>query len=377
MKAVFFYHSLVSDWNHGNAHFLRGILAELQGRGHDAKVFEPHDSWSRENLLAEQGPAAIQRFRATFPELEYEIFSPDKLDLDLVLGDADLVLVHEWNDPELVARVGHWRHSQDRCLAFFHDTHHRSITAPDQMRRYDLSGYDGVLTFGDVIRRIYLENGWASRVWTWHEAADARVFQPLPNEEPLRDVLWIGNWGDDERSAELEEFLLKPIRDLRLSATIFGVGYPPEVLRSLANSDIAFGGWLPNFEAPRQYSRHLLALHVPRRPYVEALPGIPTIRPFEAMACARPLLCSPWTDAEGLFSRGRDHLAAADGREMCELMRRLLTNPQQRAALAQNAFKTIRARHTCGHRVDELLRIAQEVRRPVHRTEGRETVIHG
>ena len=30
MKVVIFCHSLISDWNHGNAHFLRGIVAELQ-----------------------------------------------------------------------------------------------------------------------------------------------------------------------------------------------------------------------------------------------------------------------------------------------------------------------------------------------------------
>ena len=29
MRAALFYHSLVSDWNHGNAHFLRGVVTEL------------------------------------------------------------------------------------------------------------------------------------------------------------------------------------------------------------------------------------------------------------------------------------------------------------------------------------------------------------
>ena len=29
-KIVLFCHSLRSDWNHGNAHFLRGIATELQ-----------------------------------------------------------------------------------------------------------------------------------------------------------------------------------------------------------------------------------------------------------------------------------------------------------------------------------------------------------
>ena len=33
-------------------------------------------------------------------------------------------------------------------------------------------------------------------------------------------------------------------------------------------------------------------MHVPRRPYVETLPGIPTIRPFEALACGTPVVAA-------------------------------------------------------------------------------------
>ena len=42
----------MSDWNHGNAHFLRGIMRDLIARGHDAVALEPADGWSRENLRA-------------------------------------------------------------------------------------------------------------------------------------------------------------------------------------------------------------------------------------------------------------------------------------------------------------------------------------
>jgi hypothetical protein len=35
MRFVFFVHSAVSDWNHGNAHFLRGLMSALARRGHD------------------------------------------------------------------------------------------------------------------------------------------------------------------------------------------------------------------------------------------------------------------------------------------------------------------------------------------------------
>ena len=52
MKIVFFYHSLLSDWNHGNAHFLRGVATELVERGHEIEIYEPEEGWSLANLRA-------------------------------------------------------------------------------------------------------------------------------------------------------------------------------------------------------------------------------------------------------------------------------------------------------------------------------------
>src|SRR5699024_762173 len=115
---------------------------------------------------------------------------------------------------------------------------------------------------------------------------------------------WIGNWGDGERARELQEFLIEPARDLRLSGSVYGVRYPDEALQALAATNLVYRGWLPNVEVPRQFARHRVTLHVPRRPYVEQLPGIPTIRLFEALACGIPLICAPWEDAEGLFRPG-------------------------------------------------------------------------
>ena len=45
------------------------------------------------------------------------------------------------------------------------------------MAGYDLAHYDGVLAFGAAVREVYLREGWAARAWTWHEAADHRVFR--------------------------------------------------------------------------------------------------------------------------------------------------------------------------------------------------------
>ncbi len=357
MRVVIFCHSLLSDWNHGNAHFLRGVATELVARGHAVSAFEPAGAWSLAHLLAETGDDSLRRFHAAYPLLWSTRYDLARLDLDEALDGADLVLVHEWNEHELVRRVGEHRRDRGRYVLLFHDTHHRAVTDPGAMAAFDLDGYDGVLAFGEVIRELYVERGWARRAFTWHEAADDRVFRPHPEIERGGDLVWIGNWGDEERTAELHEFLLGPVRELRLRARVHGVRYPDDARRALADAGLEYLGWLPNFEVPLVFAAHRVTVHVPRGPYVEALPGIPTIRPFEAMACGIPLVCAPWRDAEGLFTAGEDYLVARDGAEMVGHLRALLGDPELAAALTARSRRTILARHTCRHRVDELLRI--------------------
>ena len=363
MRIALFCHSLLSDWNHGNAHFLRGVVSELVLRGMRVDVYEPRDAWSVRNLLAERGEGALDAVRRAYPRLE-PIRIDCSFDLARAVSGADLVLVHEWNDPALVGALGELRKRGAPFRLLFHDTHHRSVTAPHEIARYDLSGYDGVLAFGAVVRDLYQGNGWARRAWTWHEAADARVFRPLAAVKEY-DLVWVGNWGDGERTAELHEFLLEPVRDLGLRALVHGVRYPESALAALEDAGIEYGGWLPNFEVPRLFARARVTVHVPRRPYAQALPGIPTIRPFEALACGIPLVCSPWADAEHLFRPGLDYLVAGDGAEMRRHLRALLDDTSLRHALASKGREAVLSRHTCAHRADELLRICEEIGVPV------------
>jgi spore maturation protein CgeB len=144
MRIVMFCHSLLSDWNHGTAHFLRGIAMELLRCGHDIRVYEAENAWSLQNLLKEHGQASIQQFHARYPGLTSTRYDPQTLDLDKVLDGADLVLVHEWNDHALVRRIGQHRARVGSYRVLFHDTHQRSITNPKSMEAYDLTHYDGV-----------------------------------------------------------------------------------------------------------------------------------------------------------------------------------------------------------------------------------------
>jgi spore maturation protein CgeB len=360
MRFILYTHSLVSDWNHGNAHFLRGVLRELHARGYDTLSLEPEDSWSRDNLISAHGAAALEGFHHAFPELIVRTYGAE-FDHSAAVSDADVVLVHEWTDPQLIARLGRIRRDGGRFTLLFHDTHHRAASDEVSIAELALQDYDAVLAFGEVLRQRYLKRGWGRQVFTWHEAADTRLFYPrLATAKPL-DLVWVGNWGDGERAQELDEFLIQPARRLQLSGTVRGVRYPESALDALRHSSLEYRGWIANVHVPDAFAQHRVTVHVPRRPYVAALPGIPTIRVFEALACGIPLVCAPWDDEEALFRSG-DFLFARDTDAMTTQLELLLRDCNFASSLAANGLETIRQHHTCAHRVDELLAIISACR---------------
>jgi spore maturation protein CgeB len=360
MKFVLFYQSVVSCWNHGNAHFLRGIARELIRLGHQVTVYEPATGWSRQNALADGGAPALAEAARLVPGIELQVYDAPTLDLGFALDEADVVIVHEWSEPGLVAKIGAQRAEGERFVLLFHDTHHRAITAAHEIGRFPLETFDAILVFGEVLRQTYLDIGWGRRVFTWHEAADVELFRPHPNGKKDTDVIWIGNWGDGERDQELSDYLIEPVRKAGLRARLHGVRYPQIALARLRASGFEYGGWLPNHRVPEAYARARVTMHIPRRPYVEALTGIPTIRVFEALACGIPLISAPWDDTEGLFPPG-SYLKARSGEEATAALRLLTSDPAFAAELSAVGLRAIASRHTCAHRVQQLLAIIDEI----------------
>ena len=362
LRLAYFAHSVRSDWNNGNAHFLRGLLRSLIALGHDVSIFEPEDGWSFSNLLEEPlGERAVQQFFLTYPELPIRTYSSAN-DACLVsaLSGKDVVIVHEWNPPELVLHLLGLR-DRLKFRLVFHDTHHRASSSPDQMRALELDKFDGILAFGEALRNIYRNTFNLTNVWTLHEAADTTVFRPMPGIERRNEVIWIGNWGDDERTAELKTYLLCPAARLRGTFfSVYGVRYPAEAQASLQNAGIDYRGYLPNLGGPRAYAGAMATIHVPRQAYTAAMSGIPTIRVFEALACGIPLVSAPWEDSEHLFRDG-DYCRVTSMAEMTEALRQIGTDRGSAERQAQRGLETVLARHTCMHRAQQLTSICEEV----------------
>lgn len=364
LRLSYITHSLRSDWNNGNAHFLRGLLASMQRLGHAVHVLEPEHEWSINNLRDEpHGQRSLDDFARLYPDLPVHTYPAGSADLDQwrnLLRSSEVVILHEWNPPALAQLLLELRDELGFRL-LFHDTHHRASSSPEQIAAFGLVRFDGVLVFGQVLRSIYHDRFGIGCVWVLHEAADTTIFHPLPESEKDHDAVWIGNWGDNERSAEIQEFFLEPASALAANRfTIYGVRYPPVGLAALRAANVHYGGYLPNLDAPRVYSRSRLTVHIPRRQYSTVMPGIPTIRVFEALACGIPLLSAPWQDTESLFRPG-DIRFVENGAAMRDAMATLLNDPAYAAAYAAAGRETVLARHTCDHRARELTDICEEL----------------
>ncbi|HEX2202850.1 MAG TPA: glycosyltransferase [Longimicrobium sp.] len=338
-------------------------MSSLVRMGHDVASYEPRGAWSLENLLADHGVGPIVEFARAYPEIDVRTYDPTSPslaeELAAACAGADVVMVHEWNDP-LVANTLAVVAREAGALAVFHDTHHRPWSQPEAIARFDLASFDAVLAFGDVLRDVYRERFGVERAYTFHEAADAVRFRPLEREK-MQDVAWIGNWGDEERTQELRDFWLGAARALpELKFVAHGVRYPEYALAELAEAGVEFRGWAPSVQVPGVFARSRVTLHVPRRAYVEALAGIPTIRVFEALACGIPLVSAPWKDAEGLFRAG-DYAVAETPAEMRAALRRLATDEDAAAEQAARGLETVLARHTCDHRARQLLEIVADL----------------
>src|SRR3954469_8005714 len=78
LRLAYFAHTLRSDWNNGNAHFLRGLMRALGRMGHEVVVLEPEAEWSIDNLRSEpEGEHSLRQFSETYPDIKVSTYERD------------------------------------------------------------------------------------------------------------------------------------------------------------------------------------------------------------------------------------------------------------------------------------------------------------
>jgi hypothetical protein len=359
VKLGFFMQSYLADYNFGCAHFLRGLIRELLDLGHDAQVFCPADSWVAERSCALGGDAVLDEARALYPAVPTVSFEPGFAGLESHLATLDAVVVNEWIDDAIARRIGEHGAARGGPVTLYYDTHHRVVTAADELRAIRLDRYAMVLVLAESVAAAYKSRSLNARTEVFPEAVDDRRFSPARARAGTGPVVWIGNYGHDERGHALIASLTGLAGRHGLAVECHGVGYPPDAIDALTAAGVRVGGWLPNTRVPAVAAGARFMLHVPRGPYAAELAGVPNIRPYEAAGLAVPLVVISPAPLGFPFVPDVHYLGFADVDAFLDAVPELIARPARLEATAWRAHDLVMAGHTCRDRAHALLALVE------------------
>jgi spore maturation protein CgeB len=336
--------SITSSWGNGHATTYRGLVRELGARGHDVLFLERDVPWY-----------AANRDLHTLPHARIELY-PSVRELtdrfDREVRDADFVMVGSYV-PEGMA-VGEWVTTTAHGISGFYDIDTPVTLAklargdceylsPALIRRYAL-----YLSFTGGRTLEHLEQHYGSpRARPLYCAVDPGLYYPECREERW-ELGYLGTYSPDRQHA-LEALLIEPARRwARGRFAVAGPQYPsgidwPANVRRIDH--------LPPAEHRAFYNAQRFTLNVTRTDMVRAGHS-PSVRVFEAAACATPIISDCWQGLETFFTPGKEILIARTPQETLYYLREL---PEaERAALARGARVRVLAGHTAAHRAAEL-----------------------
>ena len=331
MKIVLCGLSITSSWGNGHATNDRALVRELSARGHDVLFLERDMPWYASQRDLPEPPWGRTELYGSLVELEQHAAE---------IAAADLVVVGSYV-PEGVA-VAEWVLERAEGAVAFYD-----IDTPvtlDKLRRGDTVYLS--FTGGPTLQVLEAEFG-ARRALAFYCLVDPEAYRPL-SEAPYWDLGYLGTYSDDRQPA-LDRLLIEPAR--RLDDADFAVAGPqyPEGIE-----------WPENVEriehvAPAQhpgfYASQRFTLNVTRT-QMRAAGWSPSVRLFEAAACAIPVISDRWDGLEEIFTPGEEILVADSPDDVVHHLTE--TGEDKRLAIGERARARVLAEHTAERRCEQL-----------------------
>jgi spore maturation protein CgeB len=342
--------SITSSWGNGHATTYRALVKQLAARGHTVLFLERDLPWYADNRDMPAPVGARTELYDNVAALK-DRFTND-------VRGADVVIVGSYV-PEGID-VGEWVTSVARGITAFYD-----IDTPVTLAKLSNGGadyiskdlipkYDIYLSFtgGQTLDRLAREFG-ARMTRPLYCSVDPDQYAPA-HTEPAWDLGYLGTYSDD-RQPSLTQLLLEPARGLREHRfVVAGPQYPEDI------------AWPENVERithlpPRAhrgfYNAQRYTLNITRLDMIRA-GWSPSVRLFEAAACATPIISDWWDGLAAFFVPGREILIARSARDTAEYLHDV--SEDERSAVGARARDAVLARHTAAHRAQELEEYARE-----------------
>ncbi|MFC0340108.1 CgeB family protein [Paracoccus niistensis] len=339
MKLVVLGLSLSSSWGNGHATTFRALLKSFARRGHEVLFLERDVPWYASQRDLTDPDWCRLEFYADLPGL-------DRWREEIAQADAVIVGSYVPEGVEVSRRVQSWA----RGTTGFYDIDTPVTLAKLERGDYEylspevIPGFDVYLSFtgGPTLRHIerHYRSPMARALYC---SVDLDLYGP--REVPKRwDLSYLGTYSDD-RQPTLERLLLEPARrrpDLRF--VVAGPQYPsgidwPENVERIEHC--------PPADHADFYSASRFTLNVTRADMIRA-GWSPSVRLFEAGACATPIISDKWDGIETLF-RPRSEIVLADGAACV-----LAALDGDAGAMGRAARTRIEDAHSSDHRAAEL-----------------------
>lgn len=346
MKIVIFGLSITSSWGNGHATTFRALARALNERGHRIVFYEHDVEWYASNRdLPEPSFCRVRLFddwRA--------IRSQAKADLQ----DADVAVVGSYF-PDGLAAIDDVLASAVPAKTFYDiDTpitiaQLRETGQTSYLRAEQIPGFDVYFSFtgGPMLREI--ESLYGARrampLYCSFDPEDYRKFQV--NQRFACDLSYMGTYAPD-RQPKIEELLCEPARRLpERKFLVAGPQYPKQIVwpgnvRRIVHLN-------PRWHA-RFYSSSRFTLNVTRRDMVQAGYS-PSVRLFEAAACAATMISDNWPGLDTFFTPGEEILLPASSEDVVRVLREMSEGERQR--IGRNAQARVLVEHTSQTRAEE------------------------
>lgn len=353
LSIVVFGLSITSSWGNGHAVTYRGLIRELQRRGHNVIFFEKDVPWYSANR--------------DLPNPDYckTVLYSDFLQVKKAAGrlvrNADLVIMGSYV-PDGV-EVGRWLLDTALNNTAFYD-----IDTPVTISKISRGDYEYIspelipefdlylsFTGGRMLRRLETEFG-AAMARPLYCSVDPSIYYPEPTN-CMWDLGYLGTYSED-RQPSLKKLLLEPARSWQNGKFIVaGSLYPDSVVWA---PNVMRMGHVPPSRHRAFYTSQKFTLNITRADMIRS-GWSPSIRLFEAAACGTPIVSDWWKGLDDIFKPGEEILVA-DSTE--EVLYYLLEMPDEtRMAVARAARKRALQKHTAKHRVLELEHYLTELTR--------------
>jgi len=332
--------SLSSSWGNGHATTYRALLNAFAGRGHAVTFLERDQPWYAEHRDLAAPDWCRLTLYANTPAL-------DAHRAEIAAADAVIVGSYVADGPAIIAKVQAWAHGVTAFYDIDTPVTLAKLAAGDHeyLAPDNIPGFDVYFSFTGGPTLETLEHRWQARqAEALYCSVDPELYPAL--QAPERYALsYLGTYSPDRQPA-LEALLIAPARARPdLAFAVAGPLYPANIDWPANVERIEH---LPPPEHAAFYAASRCTLNVTRAD-MRAAGWSPSVRLFEAAACARPIVSDRWPGLDTLFAPDREILMA----DTTDQVLAALDRPDL-AAIGQAARARVLAEHTAAHRAAEL-----------------------